>query len=89
MVARAISGAYLELGREPQHMDKRIQLKVSYHSSGTYTLMESVNGKQWKDLKSPLLTNSDKGEFYRAVARHIARRAKGADVTYKDTQADS
>jgi hypothetical protein len=50
--------------------------------------MQSVNGATHKDLKGPFFCNSDAAEFYRAVAKKIAKMAKRGDrVTFKDTDA--
>jgi hypothetical protein len=68
---------------------KTIELKVHFHTSGRYTL-KARKGAQgaFTDLKGRLFGNRDKGEFYRAVAREIARRA-GKRIAYSDTKRKS
>ena len=67
---------------------RAVELKVSWHPGGSRTLMQSVNGATHKDLKGPFFCNSDAAEFYRAVAKKIAKMAKRGDrVTFKDTDA--
>jgi hypothetical protein len=65
-----------------------MELVVSYHQSGRYTLIQK-SGKAHAedgDGDGPLFGNLDKGEFYRAVAQRLADRVKeGWSVTYKDT----
>jgi hypothetical protein len=70
---------------------KTVELKVDFHSSGDYTLKSRQGAKgAFTDLKGPFFCNDDKGEFYRAVARKIARlAAEGKRITYSDTQADA
>lgn len=64
-----------------------IELRVRYHQSGRYTLTEKRGSEMPTDLTGPLFGNTDKAEFYRAVARKIAEIATtGARVTYEDTK---
>jgi hypothetical protein len=69
---------------------KIVELRVDFHSSESYTLKARQGEKgAFTDLEDALLCNDDKGEFYRAVAREIARfAADGKQVTYSDTEAD-
>ncbi len=63
-----------------------IKLKVSYHVGGRHTLMQSIDGAIYKDLRGALFCNFNAVEFYRAVAKKIAKLAnEGHRVTYKDT----
>jgi hypothetical protein len=65
---------------------KTIELKVDFHPSGRYTLKAREGAQDaFTDLKGQLSRNRDKGEFYRAVAREIARRA-GKRIAYSDTK---
>jgi hypothetical protein len=67
---------------------KTVELRVDFHPSGSYTLKAREGAQSaFTDLKGPLSCNHDKGEFYRAVAREIARRA-GKRIAYSDTTAD-
>lgn len=64
---------------------KKITIQVDFHPSGNRTLKERIGSKGlFKDCKAPLLTNSNAAEFYRAVAKRIAKRAKDYDVAYED-----
>lgn len=50
-----------------------IELRVSFHPSGNYTLTEkSPTGGAPKDCTGDLFVNSDAGSFYKAVAQKIA-----------------
>ena len=73
---------------KPRQRGRSVTLIVSLHASGNYTLMEQYAGKRMpRDLieNKSLFTNSDKGEFYRAVAKEIAKRvASGEKITYDD-----
>jgi S-methylmethionine-dependent homocysteine/selenocysteine methylase len=59
-------------------------LAVDWHPNGNRTLKESINGSVFKDLNGPLLCNPNSGEFYRAAAKWIAKRAKEYKVTSQD-----
>jgi hypothetical protein len=65
---------------------KRLTLRVSRSSTETYTLMEYVTGEQMpRDLGGALFLNPNKAEFYRAVAKEIAKRAgRGETIVYYD-----
>jgi hypothetical protein len=67
-----------------------VGLKVDFHPSGNYTLKARQGAKRaFTDLKGALFCNDDKGEFYRAVAREIAKlAADGKRFTYCDTEGD-
>ncbi len=69
---------------------ENVELKVDYHPSGRRTLKEKLAGQSmYKDLRGPLFANTDKAQFYRAVANEIAeRQAAGQHVTFKDTALD-
>ena len=63
----------------------RIELSVSKHASGRYTLIEK-SGAARKDLPGQLFGNSDKGSFYQAVALYLAEVMQGStNVSYLDT----
>jgi len=66
---------------------KKMTIQVDWHPSdgGNRTLKERVGNKPFKDCKEPLFCNSNAAEFYQAVAKRIANRAKKNDVTYRDT----
>jgi hypothetical protein len=66
-----------------------IELKVSWHPIGRWTLMQRVRGEAlYKDRKGVFMANADPARFYRAVAKKIARMAaRGDRITYKDTAA--
>ena len=67
---------------------KTIELKVVWHAFGNRTLMQSIDGAVHTDLKGVFFCNSDSAEFYRAVAKLIAKLAsQGNQVGYKDTHA--
>jgi hypothetical protein len=70
----------------------KVELKVDYHPSGNRTLKQRNEGQtMWVDLQEPkgLLANSDKGVFYRQVAKHLGDLAAvGHEVSYSDTAAD-
>jgi hypothetical protein len=66
----------------------QFDLKVSFHQSGRYTLMESVGGAAYSDLPGPLSGNNDPTEFYRAVVRHLAKQASEGTVAYHDKDDD-
>ena len=60
---------------------KTIAMRVDWHPSGNRTLKERVGTTGlFKDCKGPLFANSDATEFYRAVAKQIAKRAKKYEV---------
>ncbi len=63
-----------------------VKLTVALHyGTGRHTLMEKRGAGPAVDLRGPLLGNTDKGKFYRAVAAHIAAlAAEGHSVTYVD-----
>jgi hypothetical protein len=65
-----------------------VTLTVERHGSGRHTLVERRKGKSKRDPDvGPLFGNDDKGEFYRAVAKEIAKRAKrGEKTTYNDCE---
>ena len=64
---------------------KKITVQVDWHPSGNRTLKERIGPTGlFKDCKGPLFTNSNAAEFYRAVAKRTATRAKEYEVTYKD-----
>ena len=71
---------------------KTVELKVDFHASGSYTLKARQGAKGTftdPDPDSALFNNHDKCEFYRAVAREIARlAADGWRIIYSDTEAD-
>ena len=49
-----------------------IHLKIEHHPSGRYTLMERLGDEgTYRDCRGELLTNLDRGEFFRAVYREI------------------
>lgn len=63
----------------------RVELSVSKHPSGRYTLIEK-SGTARKDLSGPLFANPDKGGFYQAVALYLAEAMQGSrNVSYVDT----
>ncbi len=66
----------------------KIQVKVSHHPSGRYTLMQRNQGDAgFNDVRDPtsLWGNDDEGRFYKAVAAHLARlHAEGHEVDYAD-----
>ena len=67
----------------------QIQLKVSRHPSGRYTLMKrEQNEMMFSDVQTPeLLGNADMGKFYKAVASFLAGLCgEGHDVSYEDVQ---
>ena len=64
---------------------KKISMEVDFHPSGNRTLKERIGAKGlFKDCAGPLFANSDAAEFYRAVAKRIAKRAKEYEVAYSD-----
>jgi hypothetical protein len=67
-----------------------IELKVSYHPSGRYTLTEKSGARTMSGdphAGSPLFANDDKAEFYQAVAKRIAELAnQGKSISYVDTE---
>ncbi|MEA1973754.1 MAG: hypothetical protein U9N34_10760 [Candidatus Cloacimonadota bacterium] len=66
--------------------NKNIELNVEYHQSGNYTLTERYEGGHKKDCEGALFANSNKGDFYKAVAKKIADlTSKGINVVYTDT----
>jgi hypothetical protein len=69
---------------------KTVELKVDFHPSGNYTLKARQGAKgAFTDLRGAFFCNDDKGEFYRAVAREIARlAADGKRIICTDTEAD-
>lgn len=71
---------------KPSQRGRAVTLEVSFHPSGNYTLTEQYAGQELpRDLSGSLFVNSDKGDFYRAVAKEIAlRAARGEKVTYDD-----
>ena len=67
----------------------QIQLKVSLHPSGRYTLMRREQSEMlFSDVQTPeLLGNTDMGQFYKAVAAFLARLCvEGHEVSYEDVQ---
>lgn len=64
----------------------QVELKVRFHPSGRYTLMErSENEIQPRDCTGPLFGNDDAGTFYKAVALKLAQHvARGDEVSYAD-----
>jgi hypothetical protein len=65
-----------------------MELIVHYHQSGRYTLHQKSGSPRDDDGdgKDALLANTNKGDFYRAVAQRISDRVgEGWTVTYKDT----
>jgi hypothetical protein len=64
---------------------KKINMKVDFHQSGNRTLKERIGAKGlFKDCTGALFANPDAAEFYRAVAKRIAKRAKKYVVAYSD-----
>ncbi len=63
-----------------------VTLKVARNRTNTHTLVEYLPGEPIpRDLGGALFLNSDKAEFYRAVAKEIAKRAaRGEKVVYHD-----
>lgn len=65
-----------------------IELKVSYHPSGRYTLTEKSGTPTMSGdpaANSALFGNTDKAEFYREVAKRIAELAgQGKSISYDD-----
>ena len=63
-----------------------VTLNVVRSGADTHTLMEYVPGEPMpRDLGGALFLNPDKTEFYRAVAKEIARRAaQGERIVYHD-----
>ncbi|GGZ00618.1 hypothetical protein ACFFTM_09570 [Pseudoduganella plicata] len=68
----------------------QIQLKVDYHPSGRRTLKKRTqNEMMFTDCSGPLLSNSDVGSFYRAVAAVLYKHHTAGDtVEYDDTHLD-
>lgn len=65
----------------------QIQIKVSHHPSGRYTLMQrNQNDTGFSDVQEPeLFANDDSGRFYKAVAARLAKlHTEGHDVDYQD-----
>lgn len=65
----------------------QIELKVSKHPSGRFTLMQrNQNDMSFSDVQEPaLFGNDDSGQFYKAVAARLARlHAEGHDINYED-----
>jgi hypothetical protein len=66
-----------------------VELKVSYHPSGRYTLTEKSGTRTVAGDPAPnsaLFANTDKAEFYREVAKRIAELAEqGKSISYEDT----
>jgi hypothetical protein len=63
--------------------------QVDYHDGRNRTLKERIEPSvTFKDCASPMWCNSNAAEFYRAVAKRIAERAKKYDVAYQDTSLD-
>lgn len=70
--------------------NRSVELAVSYHQSGRYTLTEKTGTAIAKDGKGRLFGNQNAATFYRAVGQRIADLvAEGAVVTYEDTTLDS
>jgi hypothetical protein len=64
-------------------------LRVSFHPSGRFTLVERSGGPAEDVQTGDLLGNDDEASFYRAVAQHLALRAsEGWKVRYEDTDVD-
>ena len=64
---------------------KKITMQVDWHPSGNRTLKERIGSAGlFKDCTGSLRTNSNAAEFYRAVAKRIASRAKQYEITYED-----
>lgn len=68
----------------------QISFKVDYHPSGRRTLKKRNQGEaMYSDCAGPLLTNSDAGAFYRAVAAVLHKHHTAGDhVEYEDTHLD-
>ncbi len=65
---------------------KEITMQVDTHPSGVLFLRERIGAKScFKDCAGPFFANSDPVDFYRAVARRIAKRAKEYEITYRDS----
>ncbi len=65
---------------------KKVELRVSYHTSGNFTLTEKIDDEIKRDCEGDLFTNSDKGSFYKAVAKKMADlQSQGFNVSYFDT----
>ena len=66
-----------------------LEVKAYCHVGGNRTLQEREQGAtMWKDCKEPhaLFVNADEASFFRATARHIAKRsAEGHTVHYTDS----
>jgi hypothetical protein len=69
---------------------RQINLKVSFHPSGRYTLMKKDEGdSRWRDCRGLLFGNSSAGSFYRAVAQFLHElQHQGHKVTYQDTNVE-
>lgn len=64
---------------------KSVLLTVKYHRSDRYTLTECYDGQSEEQCNGTLLANSNKGDFYQAVAQKIADLGNsGFKVVYKD-----
>ena len=65
-----------------------IELKVSRHPSGKFTLMRKNEGERmFRDCDGPLHINADAAEFYRAVAQTLHElHREGHNVSYVDTR---
>lgn len=69
--------------------DRALELTVSWHPSGRYTLMEKSGTSTTDVHEENLLANDNPATFYRAVALHMSKRiAEGWIVTYRDTNID-
>jgi hypothetical protein len=70
------------------HDPNSVELKVSYHPSGRYTLTEKSGTRTMSGDPAPsppLFGNMDKAEFYREVAKRIAQLAgQGKSIKYND-----
>jgi hypothetical protein len=74
----------------PKPEGDAVELRISRHPSGRYTLKQRRSGKTlYEDLRGSLLGNQDKAEFNCAVSRLIDDLMKsGKVVTCKGIYAD-
>jgi hypothetical protein len=68
----------------------QISFKVDYHPTGRRTLKKrGQDDTLYSDCAGPLLSNSDAGSFYRAVAAVLHKHhTAGDEVEYEDTYLD-
>ena len=64
---------------------EKITMRVDRHSSGRRTLKERIGSTGlFEDCKGSLWGNPNAAEFYRAVAKRIASKAKQYEIAYED-----